>query len=688
MPTWEDLRNTTVESGWKMLSSAAQSFGTPIAKSLANIGALGATGWGAIQMARNKPESAQKAFDKALAARQYAGTEGSFDQGFKSGGKTLLQGALSSGQTALTGLGLPHLTAGKLATAGVIGGGFNKVMGGDFSTGAGQAMGSLPQILGFVAQTNPLLAKYLPKNTQLNEKVVGSLGNVGQGIAMDLARGMKPTVGGMLLDAATGYSPLSQFDMPKTKLNPDVWTSDKSILNEAKQKLRVGIDISENTALTKNLDNMYKQYGLASYPGWKNLTDGEKVDILDNRLTEMVKEFGSVKMGIVGDQSTRELYHVTDTKNIGNIKEKGLLQNQPSNWVKQADKTKYGNGEVYAFENYDDAVKWAGKMDWENYRKTGSGNISIVKLKDNGKWVIDSNDPLSQAEQSGKWLKQSANIDPKDISESIPITNKEIKALIEKQNAQFAPPIKTGGEYLYHGTPAKNLESILKGGLNTGLAGKVGFSNIDAKSALDWSENVHQGQSAIVLRLKKGTIKPDLTDGGEEFFNNTIPPELLEVSQDGGKTWKPLSSPIKTGGDFNIKSFINNKLPKQLSNKLSLISTNRQKIFADSIKVVDIYEDIARQKLTGQKKYDAIDNVLKEFSKNQSNRTKDWVQMILDKQGADKVIAFDNFINRIHEGGGNILSYDLNDFVSLNEDQTILDDFANYIKKRLDDLAK
>jgi len=565
MPTWEDLRNTTVESGWKMLSSAAQSFSTPIAKSLANIGALGATGWGAIQMARNKPESAQKAFDKALAARQYAGTEGSFDQGFKSGGKTLLQGALSSGQTALTGLGLPHLTAGKLATAGVIGGGFNKVMGGDFSTGAGQAMGSLPQILGFVAQSNPVLAKYLPKSSGITDRILGSVGNVTQGIGMDLARGMPITPTSIGIDAITGLSGTAQFDMPKTKLNPDVWTSDKSILNEAKQKLRVGIDISENTALTKNLDNMYKQYGLASYPGWKNLTDGEKVDILDNRLTEMVKEFSSVKMGIVGDQPIK-------TPDVSTPEVKGVIPE--------------GKGKIY-------------------YRG--------VRKVDSAKWGEDA---LAGATTLG---------------ESHWTTDPEIARR---------------------------------------YAGKDG--------------KVYQVPSNEVKTLY--TRNERLPGEGQKVYENPVikwegkTPNMKEVS--------PSTPEVKTGGDFNIKSFINNKLPKQLSNKLSLISTNRQKVFADSIKVVDIYEDIARQKLTGQKKYDAIDNVLKEFSKNQSNRTKDWVQMILDKQGADKVIAFDNFINRIHEGGGNILSYDLNDFVSLNEDQTILDDFANYIKKRLDDLAK
>ncbi len=216
MLTWDDIKNTSKENAWKMLYSAGQTLGTPIVKSLANIGALGATGWGAIQMARNKPESAEKAFNKALTARQFAGTEGSFDQGIESGKNTLLRGTLSAGQTALTGLGLPYVTPGKLATAGVIGGGLNKVMGGEFSTGAGQAMGSLPQILGFVAKSNPILAKYLPKSSGVTNRILGSVGNVTQGVGMDLARGMPTTPTSMAIDAITGaMGGTSQFDTPK-----------------------------------------------------------------------------------------------------------------------------------------------------------------------------------------------------------------------------------------------------------------------------------------------------------------------------------------------------------------------------------------------------------------------------------------------------------------------------------------
>ncbi len=280
MLTWDDIKNTSKENAWKMLYSAGQTLGTPIVKSLANIGALGATGWGAIQMARNKPESAERAFNKALTARQFAGTEGSFDQGIESGKNTLLRGTLSAGQTALTGLGLPHLTVGKLATAGVIGGGLNKVMGGDFSTGAGQAMGSLPQILGFVATTNPMLAKYLPKSSGVTNRILGSVGNVTQGVGMDLARGMPTTPTSMAIDAITGaMGGTSQFDMPKINKSGIV---DQSIeMNKPIKVYRAG-DLNSRRGIfvtdsKKYADSVYQNNNLKTEKyELKNIPDNEK----------------------------------------------------------------------------------------------------------------------------------------------------------------------------------------------------------------------------------------------------------------------------------------------------------------------------------------------------------------------------------------------------------------------------
>lgn len=114
------------------------------------------------------------------------------------------------------------------------------------------------------------------------------------------------------------------------------------------------------------------------------------------------------------------LYHVTDTKNISKIKKQGLLMAQTSNWVK-ADGERYGNGEVYAFEHPNDAVRWAARMGWDSYKNDAEGKISIVKFKKKGKWVVDKNDPLSQAGSKGRWLKTLGKVEPTDIVKIIPV---------------------------------------------------------------------------------------------------------------------------------------------------------------------------------------------------------------------------------------------------------------------------
>jgi hypothetical protein len=124
------------------------------------------------------------------------------------------------------------------------------------------------------------------------------------------------------------------------------------------------------------------------------------------------------------------LYHVTATKNIPGIKAKGLLMMQPSNWIKAADKERYGQGEIYAFENETDAHRWAAKMDWEFNKTLGSGKISVVTFKDTDIWQQDHNDPIGQAGAKGKWLKKVGKISPEKIIDIKPFTKADIQKSI------------------------------------------------------------------------------------------------------------------------------------------------------------------------------------------------------------------------------------------------------------------
>lgn len=300
----------------RFVSSAAETVATPVVKSLANIGALGATGLGSIQMALNRPEAAGKSFDRAIAARQYAGTMGSFDQGFKSGMKTIGQGALSSGQTYLTALGLPKMTLANSALAMGLGAGAAKLSGQDVFRGTGQGLGSMPQVMGFTALTNPSLSKFLNTSrvaplvsTGVGSRIVPALTNVVQGVGMDVARGQQTTPTSMGFDLLTGaLGGKTQFDLPTATvkgISPDVWTSDKTLLNEAKQKLRLGMDTAEFKKIDDGLTAMAKNYGLESFPDWKKLSFSKKVDILDNRLSEMANSGFGVKMGFAQEDRSK-----------------------------------------------------------------------------------------------------------------------------------------------------------------------------------------------------------------------------------------------------------------------------------------------------------------------------------------------------------------------------------------------
>jgi hypothetical protein len=121
-----------------------------------------------------------------------------------------------------------------------------------------------------------------------------------------------------------------------------------------------------------------------------------------------------------GRKSTGSIYHVTHTKLVPKIQKEGLRPMQTSNWVKQGSGERYGKGEINSFENPNDALRWAAKMDWTFNKATGSGKVSIIKL-DRGSepWKADTtSDPLGQAMSKGKWLKYAGGI-PADRIQSV-----------------------------------------------------------------------------------------------------------------------------------------------------------------------------------------------------------------------------------------------------------------------------
>lgn len=127
------------------------------------------------------------------------------------------------------------------------------------------------------------------------------------------------------------------------------------------------------------------------------------------------------------------VHHVTLTRNMPSIRREGLRPFKTSNWKRKGDGSRYGGGAVHAFEHEDDAVRWAAKMDWDLHKKTGSGNVSIVKVRSHGAWEPDDNDPLSQAGRKGRWLKSHKAIGPEHVLDARPVTQEMIRDYVARR---------------------------------------------------------------------------------------------------------------------------------------------------------------------------------------------------------------------------------------------------------------
>lgn len=129
------------------------------------------------------------------------------------------------------------------------------------------------------------------------------------------------------------------------------------------------------------------------------------------------------------------LYHVTSTDTAAKVKKQGLQRFKTSQWLVAGTGERYGHGEVYAFEDETDAARWAARMDWELNKETGSGKISIVKIKSaDNEWTVDESDPISQAGGRGRWLKTETPVVTANVVDVTPLDQARTRALVQELN--------------------------------------------------------------------------------------------------------------------------------------------------------------------------------------------------------------------------------------------------------------
>jgi hypothetical protein len=152
------------------------------------------------------------------------------------------------------------------------------------------------------------------------------------------------------------------------------------------------------------------------------------------------KDASLVTIAQLTKSAAKTLYHVTSTDKAPSIKTKGILPLQTSNWVKGDEEgERYGEGEIFAMDNAEDAVRWAAKMDWEFNRGMGTGKISIITFTPGQeKWKRDTSDPISQAANKGRWLKAIGSIKPEQIGNSYALTSEMVKSVTQGKGVKLS----------------------------------------------------------------------------------------------------------------------------------------------------------------------------------------------------------------------------------------------------------
>ena len=132
-----------------------------------------------------------------------------------------------------------------------------------------------------------------------------------------------------------------------------------------------------------------------------------------------------------------DVYHVTFTKNLSDIQERGLDPLSQSLWAKQETGERYQQEpSVYGFTNPEDALNWAGRMKRDFRDEAGeSGDYSIVRLKGGEHWEDDPSGDFSLTGHGGKSVRYQGHINPEDV---VSITQlPEPARLNEEFKAQF-----------------------------------------------------------------------------------------------------------------------------------------------------------------------------------------------------------------------------------------------------------
>lgn len=223
-------------------------------------------------------ELAQSQAQNAYNLREKAGRLGSIDQGIVPALKTAGSGVVDTAKAVAytAGLASPKvlLSPASLALTGGMAALRSKMGNEPFEYSFGKTLSTMPYYSGFAKLTDPTIGKlvdktmkFSPIKTAVATRVASAVGNVAQGVGMDVASNMPTTPKSLGLDAVTGLlfgrkMFANGIDVPNAKgFSVDKNTMDEIIDAESKLKNPEKY-IGEITGATKKAQTLYTKQGV------------------------------------------------------------------------------------------------------------------------------------------------------------------------------------------------------------------------------------------------------------------------------------------------------------------------------------------------------------------------------------------------------------------------------------------
>ena len=286
------------------------------------------------------------------------------------------------------------------------------------------------------------------------------------------------------------------------------------------------------------------------------------------------------------------LFHVTPTKNIPMIKKEGLTTDSKRTplWNKSRG-GQYGEGEIYAFENLNDALGWAQKMQFD--LGIPLSETSIIKISkqpraktsltpDKLKKAIDSNNYKDMVKYSlAKARTNTLKIEEKIKSMSDKIEFNQLKG--ELRNAKGIP--KWQIDHLYLDSWGKKKGDIIT---KEELVARLDKFNINPKTVIRQKDSPN-----INFNIRDLFLKPYLRTSTNEALEDIIDASYL--NEHLGKEW---ATKIKENYVLNLEhifgknyqSYINSDIGIELA---QLSAGGKEKLAMDLIDLLQFVDDDA-----------------------------------------------------------------------------------------------